>query len=67
MYMRRYGIIPTARMTGIRFDRCKTADAILEEFKILYKKVYKVKVLNNIRRYNILLEILYKKLFAKLT
>lgn len=32
MYMRRYGIISTARMTGIRFNR-KAADAILEEFK----------------------------------
>lgn len=47
MYMRRYGIIPTARMTGIRFNRKTATDATLEEFKILYKK-YKVKVLNKI-------------------
>lgn len=48
MYMRRYGIIPIARMTGIRFNR-KTADATLEEFKILYKK-YNIKVLSNIEQ-----------------
>jgi len=41
MYMCRYGIIPTARMTGIRF---KTADATLEEFKILSKR-YEVKII----------------------
>lgn len=48
MYMRRNDIIPTARMTDIRF-KCKTADATLEEFKILYKE-YKVKVLSNIEQ-----------------
>jgi len=48
--MRHYGIISTARMTGIRFNR-KTAGAILEEFKILYKKY---EVLNNVLKFVVL-------------
>ena len=46
MYMRRYGIIPTARIRH-SVQRKTATDATLKELKILCKK-YKIKVQNKI-------------------